>query len=227
MANDVSADPRYIEAVPGTKAEVVVPIRRKGRVIGALNLLSGNVGDLFVVYNHNAVEPLDAQRFGAEQGAQHLGGNFAAVILRIEDGDAVDRERLPAVRVDLAARAVVGLELGVGQPHLGQELHRRHRDPGRGALLVAQRDGAGELGRGDELAPGDRVGQLGQQHVAAQARVDALYGETPEGRVVMDMLYQRLDQDRRMGRFDRQRLWDNLRLPQRTPLLSYASTTEP
>ena len=45
VANDVLGDPRYIEAVPGTRAEVVVPLRRKGRVIGALNLLSRNVGE--------------------------------------------------------------------------------------------------------------------------------------------------------------------------------------
>ena len=40
LVNDVHADPRYVEAVPGSKAELVVPLRRKGRVIGALNLLS-------------------------------------------------------------------------------------------------------------------------------------------------------------------------------------------
>jgi phosphoserine phosphatase RsbU/P len=44
LANDVRLDPRYIEAVPGTNAELVVPLRRKGRVLGALNLLSRNVG---------------------------------------------------------------------------------------------------------------------------------------------------------------------------------------
>ena len=38
------ADPRYVEAVPGSNAELVVPLRRKGRVIGALNLLSDTVG---------------------------------------------------------------------------------------------------------------------------------------------------------------------------------------
>src|SRR5207253_4422050 len=37
-------DPRYVEAVPGSNAELVVPLRRKGRVIGALNLLSDNIG---------------------------------------------------------------------------------------------------------------------------------------------------------------------------------------
>ncbi len=40
LVNDVRQDPRYVEAVPGTRAELVVPLRRKGRVIGALNLLS-------------------------------------------------------------------------------------------------------------------------------------------------------------------------------------------
>ncbi len=44
LVNDVHADPRYVEAVPGSNAELVVPIRRKGRVIGALNLLSDVAG---------------------------------------------------------------------------------------------------------------------------------------------------------------------------------------
>jgi phosphoserine phosphatase RsbU/P len=40
LVHDVLADPRYVEIVPGTRSELVVPLRRKGRVIGALNLLS-------------------------------------------------------------------------------------------------------------------------------------------------------------------------------------------
>src|SRR2546428_8870963 len=44
LVNDVTLDPRYVEAVPGSKAELVVPLRRKGRVIGALNLLSDTPG---------------------------------------------------------------------------------------------------------------------------------------------------------------------------------------
>jgi phosphoserine phosphatase RsbU/P len=44
LVNDVHGDPRYVEAVPGSNAELVVPLRRKGRVIGALNLLSDTVG---------------------------------------------------------------------------------------------------------------------------------------------------------------------------------------
>jgi sigma-B regulation protein RsbU (phosphoserine phosphatase) len=44
LVNDVRTDPRYVEAVPGSNAELVVPLRRKGRVIGALNLLSDTAG---------------------------------------------------------------------------------------------------------------------------------------------------------------------------------------
>ncbi|HEY2907043.1 MAG TPA: GAF domain-containing SpoIIE family protein phosphatase [Vicinamibacterales bacterium] len=44
LVNDVHSDPRYVEAVPGSNAELVVPLRRKGRIIGALNLLSQVAG---------------------------------------------------------------------------------------------------------------------------------------------------------------------------------------
>src|SRR5712692_3767521 len=44
LVNDVHADPRYLGLVPGVKARLVVPLRYKKRVIGALNLLSDRVG---------------------------------------------------------------------------------------------------------------------------------------------------------------------------------------
>jgi len=44
LVNDVRDDPRYVDAVPGSRAELVVPLRRKGRAIGALNLLSDTPG---------------------------------------------------------------------------------------------------------------------------------------------------------------------------------------
>ena len=44
LTNDVHADPRYVEAVPGSNSSLVVPLRRKGRSIGALNLLSQEYG---------------------------------------------------------------------------------------------------------------------------------------------------------------------------------------
>jgi len=39
-------NPRYLEAVAGSRAELVAPLRRKGRVIGALNLLSDTAGSV-------------------------------------------------------------------------------------------------------------------------------------------------------------------------------------
>ncbi len=44
LVNDVRQDPRYVDAVPGSSAELVVPLRRKGRVLGALNLLGETAG---------------------------------------------------------------------------------------------------------------------------------------------------------------------------------------
>ena len=40
LVNDVNADPRYVEIVPGMRSEIVVPLLHKSRPIGALNLLS-------------------------------------------------------------------------------------------------------------------------------------------------------------------------------------------
>jgi len=44
LLNDVDADPRYLAVVPGAKSQLAVPLRNKGKVIGALNLLSDRVG---------------------------------------------------------------------------------------------------------------------------------------------------------------------------------------
>ena len=40
LVNDISTDPHYVDVVPGIKAQLTVPLRTKGQVIGALNLLS-------------------------------------------------------------------------------------------------------------------------------------------------------------------------------------------
>ena len=42
LLNDVASDPRYISVVPGVQSTLVVPLRNKGVVIGALNLLSSD-----------------------------------------------------------------------------------------------------------------------------------------------------------------------------------------
>jgi sigma-B regulation protein RsbU (phosphoserine phosphatase) len=40
VVNDVRADPRYVEVVPGMRSELVVPLLHKKKPIGALNILS-------------------------------------------------------------------------------------------------------------------------------------------------------------------------------------------
>ena len=42
LVNDLQADPRYVEFVPGMNSEIVVPLLHKSRPIGALNILSRN-----------------------------------------------------------------------------------------------------------------------------------------------------------------------------------------
>ena len=59
LVNDVHTDPRYREAVPGSNAELVVPLRRKGRVIGALNLLSHTTGQF------TEIDEMLLRQFGA------------------------------------------------------------------------------------------------------------------------------------------------------------------
>ncbi len=44
LVDDVAVDSRYIEAVPGSRSELVVPLRRKKKIIGALNLLGPTPG---------------------------------------------------------------------------------------------------------------------------------------------------------------------------------------
>lgn len=44
LLNDVDSDPRYLAVVPGARSQLVVPLRNKGKVIGALNLLSDELG---------------------------------------------------------------------------------------------------------------------------------------------------------------------------------------
>lgn len=40
IVDDVDADPRYVHVVPGIRSQLAVPLRHKGEVLGALNLLS-------------------------------------------------------------------------------------------------------------------------------------------------------------------------------------------
>jgi phosphoserine phosphatase RsbU/P len=75
LVGDVLADPRYVEIVQGTRSELVVPLRRKGRVIGALNLLSQTVGQF------TEIDEAVVRQFGA------------AVAVAIENARLFERER--------------------------------------------------------------------------------------------------------------------------------------
>src|SRR5262245_24144002 len=44
LVNDVHKDPRYLGLVPGVNSQLVVPLRRQNRILGALNLLSDRIG---------------------------------------------------------------------------------------------------------------------------------------------------------------------------------------
>ena len=92
LVNDVDADPRYVEAVPGSKAELVVPLRLKGRVIGALNLLSNMPGQF------TEADETMLRQFGAH------------VAVAIENARLFERER--EYTSTLETLAEIGREFG-------------------------------------------------------------------------------------------------------------------
>jgi len=92
LVNDVHTDPRYVEAVPGSKAELVVPLRRKGRVIGALNLLSDTPGQF------------------TEQDEAMLRQFAAHVAVAIENAKLFEHEREYASTLETLAE--IGREFG-------------------------------------------------------------------------------------------------------------------
>jgi sigma-B regulation protein RsbU (phosphoserine phosphatase) len=85
LVNDVHSDPRYVEAVPGSQAEMVVPLRRKGRVIGALNLLSDEPGQFTLV------DEAVLRQFGAN------------VAVAIENARLIEQERQYASTLETLA----------------------------------------------------------------------------------------------------------------------------
>lgn len=92
LVNDVHEDPRYVEAVPGSRAELVAPLRRKGRVIGALNLLSDTPGQF------TEIDEMVLRQFGAH------------VAVAIENARLFEHER--AYTATLEALADVAREFG-------------------------------------------------------------------------------------------------------------------
>lgn len=71
LVNDLRADPRYLEFVPGMNSEIVVPLMHKSRPIGALNILSRNrdqfsIGDVAIIRQfgaHVAIALVNARLF--------------------------------------------------------------------------------------------------------------------------------------------------------------------
>jgi len=129
LANDVHADPRYVEAVPDTKAELVVPIRRKNHVIGALNLLSRNLGE----FTPAEVETLR---------------NFAAAVaIAIENARLFQSERRYADTMETLAEIgrdfAATLDLDELLPRIAQHIKRVIGYRTFGILLVDEE--AGEI----------------------------------------------------------------------------------
>jgi sigma-B regulation protein RsbU (phosphoserine phosphatase) len=91
LVNDVSQDPRYVEIVAGTHSELVVPLRRKGRVLGALNLLSPAAGQF------TEIDETILRQFAA------------AVAIGIENARLFERER--EYRETLETMAEIGREV--------------------------------------------------------------------------------------------------------------------
>jgi phosphoserine phosphatase RsbU/P len=59
VVDDVLVDPRYIGSIPGVRSQIAVPLRRKKRVIGALNLYGESVGQF------TATDEAVLRQFGA------------------------------------------------------------------------------------------------------------------------------------------------------------------
>ena len=69
VIDDVDADPHYLAVVPGAKSQLSVPLRNKGQVIGALNLLSDKLGELHRARRVDPAAVRRARRAGDRDGA--------------------------------------------------------------------------------------------------------------------------------------------------------------
>ncbi len=119
LVNDVRDDPRYVEAVPGSAAELVVPLRRKGRVIGALNLLSAVPGQFTIVDEailrqfgaHVAVALENAKLF--EQQKRHVATLEVLAEISREIASILDLDEVLAQIAKLTRRIIDYRTLGI------------------------------------------------------------------------------------------------------------------
>ena len=143
LANDVADEPHYIDVVPGTRSELVVPLRRKGRTIGALNLLSRNVGE----FTPAEVETLR---------------NFAAAVaIAIENARLFESERRYSDTIETLAeigREFAGiLDLDELLERIAHRIKRLIDYRTFGILLVDEETGDGaDAARGELRRPASR-----------------------------------------------------------------------
>jgi sigma-B regulation protein RsbU (phosphoserine phosphatase) len=92
VVDDVLADPRYVGAISGVRSQMAVPLRRKKRIIGALNLYAAEVGQF------SARDEALLRQFGAH------------VAVAIENARLFEREKTYAETFETLAE--IGREVG-------------------------------------------------------------------------------------------------------------------
>jgi sigma-B regulation protein RsbU (phosphoserine phosphatase) len=112
VVNDLQADPRYVEFVPGMASEIVVPLLHKSKPIGALNLLSRNqnhfttndVAVLRQIAAHVAVAIVNARLF--EQSRQDAEALETLAEIGREVASVLDLDQLFARIAQLTKRLI-------------------------------------------------------------------------------------------------------------------------
>jgi len=119
LVNDLPADPRYVEFVPGMLSEIVVPLLHKSRPIGALNILSRNrdhftLRDLAIVRQfaaHVAVALVNARLF--ERSRRDAEAFEALAEIAREVTSTLDLHELFSRIAQLAKRVIDYRTLGI------------------------------------------------------------------------------------------------------------------
>jgi len=106
---DVSASEHYLEAVPGVRSEICVPLRAAGRVVGALNVESQRPLHLEVLEEMKACTRLLGERLTDFGGVPTLTGARRLARHAADLASLVEETELERVTVD-AARDVAGMD---------------------------------------------------------------------------------------------------------------------
>ncbi len=112
LVNNVHADPRYVGLVPGINSQLAVPLRRKNRVLGALNLLSDQIGafterdqQILAQFGVHVAQALDNARMFEQERAYSDTLETLTEIAR-EVAEILDLDELLS-RVAILARRVI------------------------------------------------------------------------------------------------------------------------